>query len=382
MVAHRSDKATENMQRGEVIIADEPTPPDDNRRTCDAIIRSIRPIAKEIQPAAQRKIDEKTKPLGALGQLEDLALQMSLIQKRLDPVINRKALFVFASDHGIAAEGVSAYPAKVTGEMVKNIIAGGAAINVLCRHYGIDIRLVDMGVNADFEDNPLLLKEKIRRGTRNFAVEEAMTPAECTAAAAAGMNAFLREHTLNSIDIVGLGEMGIANTTSASAIISVVTGISARQATGRGTGVDDKGLARKTTVIEKAIQFHHPDPRDGFDVLRKIGGYEIAGIVGAVLAAASVGCAVVLDGLISTAAGLIAFVINPEIEGYLMSGHRSVEAGQQAALTHMGLEPIVDHRMRLGEGTGAAMAISAVEAACRIMCEMASFDDAGVSKNE
>lgn len=370
------------LRREEPVSCDNSNPKNPDEKIHEAVIRGIRPLARNLQPAARKKIDEKTKPLGALGQLEDLALQMSLIQKSLDPTINRKALFVFAGDHGIASEGVSAYPAKVTGEMVKNILAGGAAINVLCRHYGIDIRVVDMGVNADFEDHPLLLDRKVRKGTRNFAVEEAMTLEETLQAVESGMNVFLAEHARNTIDIAALGEMGIANTTSASAIISVVTGISATQATGRGTGVDDEGLAHKAGIIAKVIGLHKPDPRDGLDILRKIGGYEIAGITGAALAAASVGAAVVLDGLISTAAGLVAYIINPLIGDYLISGHRSVEAAQRAALEHMGLEPVIDHRMRLGEGTGAAMAIDAVAAACRIMREMASFAEAGVSNKD
>ena len=344
------------------------------------MMTSITPPAEDLRPLAQTKIDNKTKPLGALGKLEELAVQMSLIQNSLDPAVNAKALFVFAGDHGIAAEGVSAFPAEVTGQMVQNFLAGGAAINVICRHQGIDINVVDMGVNADFEAHPILLQKKVRKGTRNFAVENAMSRGEALQALENGAAVFLDSHKRRPIDIVGLGEMGIANTSSATAIICAVTGVSPFKATGRGTGVDDKGLEHKAKVIQKALDFHNPDPADGFDILQRVGGFEVAGIAGAALAAASQGVAVVLDGVISTAAGLIAYLINPDIRGYLIAGHRSVEVSQKAALEHMRLEPVIDFGMRLGEGTGAAMTIDVVDAACRIMREMASFDEAEVSQ--
>ena len=297
-----------------------------------SLIGAITPPQEDLRPGAQRKIDNKTKPLGALGKLEDLAVQLSLIQNSLNPAITTKALFVFAGDHGIAAEGVSAFPAEVTGQMVQNFLAGGAAINVICRHHDIAINVVDMGVNADFEDHPILLQKKVRKGTRNFAVENAMSPEEAAQALENGAAVFHAAHNRRPIDIVGLGEMGIANTTSATAIICAVTGVSPFEATGRGTGVDDKGLEHKTKVIQKALDLHKPDPADGFDILQRLGGFEVAGIAGAALAAASQGTAVVLDGVISTAAGLIAYLINPDIRGYLIAGHRSVEVSQRAEI--------------------------------------------------
>ena len=344
-----------------------------------AVTERIQPVVQRLRPSIQQKIDNKTKPLGALGKLEALALQLGLIQNRLNPRIDRKFLFVFAADHGIAEEGVSAYPTEVTGQMVTNFLQGGAAINVICRQYQIDIRVVDMGVRAHFGDHPGLRKKKIRPGTRNFAVEAAMTTAEARRAVESGMDVFLTEYAIRSIDIVGLGEMGIGNTTCASAIISAVTGITPAEATGRGTGIDDKGIEHKAEIIEKALRFHDPDPRNGFDILQKIGGYEIAGIVGAILAAASKKAAIVLDGVISTAAGLIAYLINPDIQGYLISGHKSTELAQTAALAYLKLEPVIDFQMRLGEGSGAALTISVAETAARIMREMASFEEAGVS---
>ena len=346
------------------------------------IIQTIEPVNTELLPTARHKIDNKTKPIGSLGRLEELALQAALIQGDLNPRLDRKAMFVFAGDHGVAAEGVSAFPAEVTGQMVANFLSGGAAINVLCRHNDIDIRIVDMGVKVDFDDHPDLLQKKVGKGTRNFAVQEAMTAAEMDMALANGMDVFLTENRKQKIDIVGLGEMGIANTTCASAIISAVTNLPPEEAAGRGTGIDDAGLEHKAQVIRKALDFHRPDPADGFDILRKIGGYEVAGIAGAVLAAASCRTMVVLDGVISTAAGMIAYLINPAIKDCLVSGHRSVESAQGAALAHMGLDPLIDFQMRLGEGTGAALTIDIVDAACRIMREMASFEDAGVSNKE
>jgi len=343
-------------------------------------LKSIEPIGKDLLSAAQAKIDNKTKPLGSLGKLEDLAVQLCLIQKKLNPRLYRKSMFVFAADHGIVEEGVSAYPSEVTGQMVKNFLEGGAAINVLCRQCGIDIRVVDMGVAGDIENHPLLLNKKVRKGTRNFALAPAMTPEETVSAVQNGAEVFLNEYESNPIDIVGLGDMGIGNTSSATAIICAICDISPAEATGRGTGIDYKALKHKAEVIERALRFHRPNPKDALDVLQKVGGFEIAGIAGAALAAASKRTAVVLDGVISTAGGLIAYLINPNIQGFLISGHRSVEPAQETALAFMELEPLVDLNMRLGEGTGAALAIHFAEAAARIMREMASFEEAGVTK--
>lgn len=348
---------------------------------CRTIIEAVTPLPDKLFAAATAKIDDKTKPLGALGRLEDLAVRMSLIQNDLNPTIRQKNLFVFAGDHGITEEGVSAYPSEVTAQMVDNFLNGGAAINVLCRHHHIDMKVVDMGVKNEFNPHPDLVMKKVAKGTKNFAIEDAMTRQQMITALENGMTAFLDAFDQKPIDIVGLGEMGIGNTTSAAAIISVITGITPARATGRGTGIDDKGLARKTEVIERVLAFHTIDPSNGFEILRKIGGFEIAGIAGAVLAAASKKTAIVLDGVISTAAGLLAYIINPAIRGYLISGHKSVEQAQEAALTHMNLVPLIDFDMRLGEGTGAALAIDMADAACKIMCQMASFDDAKVARS-
>ncbi|CCK78704.1 nicotinate-nucleotide--dimethylbenzimidazole phosphoribosyltransferase [Desulfobacula toluolica] len=348
---------------------------------CKKVIEQITPLPNHLLAAATAKIDEKTKPLGALGRIEDLAIQMSLIQDSLNPEIRRKNLFVFAGDHGICEEGVSAYPSEVTAQMVDNFLNGGAAINVLCRHHSIEMKVVDMGVIREFTPHPGLIIKKVANGTKNFAIENAMTRQQVIHALENGMTTFLDAYEQNPIDIVGVGEMGIGNTTPASAIICVITGLSPAQATGRGTGIDDKGLAHKTEVIERVLAFHTIDPSNGFEILQKIGGFEIAGIAGAILAAASKKTAVVLDGVISTAAGLVAYAINPSIRGYLISGHKSAEQSQKAALSHMDLVPLIDFNMRLGEGTGAAIAIDMAETACKIMTQMASFDEAQIARS-
>jgi len=347
---------------------------------CKKTIEDIKPLSKEFYVKAVAKIDNKTKPVGALGRIEELAVRMSMIQGTLSPEIRQKSMFVFAGDHGITEEGVSAYPSEVTHQMVDNFLKGGAAINVLCRHNKIDMKVVDMGVNADFSEHPDLIIKKVAKGTRNFAMENAMDSDQVISAIKNGMSTFLSAYEEHPIDIVGLGEMGIGNTTSASAIICTLTGITPAQAAGRGTGVDDKGLEHKIKVIERVLAFHTINKQNGFDVLEKIGGFEIAGIAGAALAAASKNCAVVLDGVISTAAGLVAYIINPDIQEYLISGHKSVETAQKAALEHMGIKPLIDFNMRLGEGTGAALAIDVTDAACKIMTEMASFDEAKVAR--
>jgi len=336
-------------------------------------------IDRALEALAQEKMDDKAKPLGALGTMEKLALRMSLVQNSLNPVVKRKVLFVFAADHGIAEEGVSAYPQEVTGQMVMNFLHQGAAINVLCAHHHIDLSIVDAGVNSSLPKHPHLISKPVARGTRNFALQPAMTKAEAIAALQVGREVFNQSYQKEKVDVVGLGEMGIANTSSATALISVLTGQSVAACTGRGTGVDDQALDHKIEVLEKALAFHQPDAADALEVLMKVGGFEIAAMAGAALEAASKRCVVVLDGLISTAAGLVAYTFNPDIKEFLVAGHKSVEQGHLFALNKMGLEPVLDLQMRLGEGTGAALTINLLEASCKIMCDMASFDEAGIS---
>jgi nicotinate-nucleotide--dimethylbenzimidazole phosphoribosyltransferase len=335
-----------------------------------------------IRAQACRKIDSKTKPLGSLGKLEELAVKLCTIQNTLSPVVKNREMLIFAADHGIAEEGVSAFPQEVTRQMVRNFLNGGAAINALSNVYGLDLSIIDIGIKGSIDPHPCLIHRKIAEGTKNFAVQPAMTPDEAYRALSGGADTFNAHNANKKIDIIGLGEMGIANSSSAAAVISAITKNPISHCCGRGTGVDDQGMEHKLKTLEKALQFHTPDPEDAIDVLCKVGGFEIAGMAGAALAAASHGCVVILDGLISTAAGLIAYTINPSIVHYLIAGHKSVEIGQNAALKHMNLEPILDLHMRLGEGTGAALTINLVVAACALVNEMASFDDAGISVGE
>ena len=344
----------------------------------DTLINRIELPPDDIKNMAQKKVDLKTKPLGALGRIEELAVQLSAIQRSLSPTIDCKRMFVFAGDHGVVEEGVSAFPAKVTVQMVKNFLDGGAAINTFCHQFGIELAVVDMGVNSEFKEHPLLMQHKVAKGTENFAIREAMSLEQALCSLDNGAKAFLEKNTIKRCDLVGMGEMGIGNTSSASAIICAVTGLTPEQVVGRGTGVDDRGLERKREVIEKALTLHNLSGTDGIALLRTIGGYELGGICGAVIAAASEGCCVVLDGLISTAAGLLAYLICPDVKEYLIAGHKSVEIGQQAALHKMGLEPVIDLGLRLGEGTGAAITMNLVELSCKMMRDMASFEEAGV----
>ncbi len=342
------------------------------------LIAQIQPVAESFKSQAQKKVDLKTKPLGALGRIEQLAVQLSAVRQSLNPTIECKRMFVFAGDHGVVEEGISAFPAKVTIQMVENFLAGGAAINAFCHHYGIELAVVDMGVNGELDDHPMLIKQKIAPGTGNFSVRRAMSLAEAIRAIENGARAFLEKDERQRCDLVGMGEMGIGNSSSATAIICGASGLCAAKVVGRGTGVDDRGLARKREVIEKALALHQPLKNDALELLSMLGGFELGGICGAILAAASKGCVVVLDGLISTAAGLLAYLLCPEVKDYLIAGHKSVEVGQQAALDLIGLEPVVDLDMRLGEGTGAAITMNLVELSCCMMREMASFAEAGV----
>lgn len=328
---------------------------------------------------AQQKIDNKTKPLGALGKLEDIAVRIALVQNSLSPKLTHKTMFVFAADHGIAEEGVSAFPQDVTRQMVANFLNGGAAINVLCNFHKIDLSITDVGVKGAPIIHDKLINKQIAQGTSNFALQNAMSTNQAIESLKVGIEVFESKYSDKAIDIVGLGEMGIANTSSATAIISTITGNPVKACTWRGTGIDDQGLKHKIEVIEKALSYHLPDKNNGIEILTKIGGFEIGAMAGVALAAAARNCVVVLDGLISTAAGLLAYTINPHVAGYFIAGHKSAEKGHHFALEYMGLSPVLDLNMRLGEGTGAALTINLSDAACHIMSDMASFDEAGVS---
>lgn len=347
-----------------------------------SLIKKIEKNNKKLEKDAQNKIDLKTKPIGSLGVLESIAVKITMIQNSLNPVIKNKSLFVFAGDHGVAEDGISAFPPEVTPQMVLNFLNDGAAINVLCKHNNIDLKVIDMGVNFDFEKNENLINKKVKKGTKNFTKFQAMTEEEAIQALQNGIDVFDKINKKKKIDIIGLGDMGIGNTTSSSAIISCITDIDPEKCTGRGTGIGDVKFQNKVNIIKKAILFHKPKKDDAIDILQKIGGFEIGGIAGAILAASYYKIPVVIDGIISTAGALLAFLLNPNVSDYIFAGHKSIEIGQKAALNFMNLEPILDLKMRLGEGTGASLAINIIDAACKIMIEMASFEEAGVSNKE
>ena len=339
---------------------------------------TIPPLDSAAQAAARARQARLTKPAGALGRLETLSIQLAGMTGRLDWLPRRRAVLICAGDHGIAAQGVSAYPQAVTQQMVLNFLAGGAAVNVLARQMGARVTVVDAGVIGDFADHPDLIRGKIAPGTADFSAGPAMTAAQADAALALGKAAVARE-LAHGLDLLAVGEMGIGNTTSASAIIAAVTGRPVAEVTGRGTGVDDAALRHKVALIEAALARHAPAT---VDTLAKIGGFEIGAMAGAMLAAAAQRVPVVLDGLISTAAALVAAQIAPDVRHYLIAGHRSVEPGHRAALAWLGLEPLLDLDLRLGEGTGALLAIPLIEAAMRTLQEMATFEAAGVSGRE
>jgi nicotinate-nucleotide--dimethylbenzimidazole phosphoribosyltransferase len=336
-------------------------------------IELIAPLDDAAMKEAARRQDSLTKPPGSLGRLEEIAIRIAGITANARPKLLRKTLFTLAADHGIAAEGVSAYPQAVTREMVRNFLRKGAAINVLARHASIELVVADFGVASDLPPDPGLLSLKVSSGTKNFLREPAMSRDEALRAVEQGIE-LVRE-----ADLVGTGEMGIGNTTSASAITSVITGKASAEVTGRGTGIDEIALHKKVRVIEESIARHRPQASDGLDVLSKIGGFEICGMAGIMLGAAARRIPVVLDGFISGAAALIAATLAPRVKDYLFAAHRSLEKGHAASLSWLGLKPILDLDLRLGEGTGAALAMPIIEAACKILCEMATFEEAGVS---
>ncbi len=346
-------------------------------------ILSIRAGNDEYYAQAKRHLDSLTKPIGSLGILEEVAAQYVAWQEEKTPVISRKAVYVFAADHGITDEGISAYPRDVTPQMVYNFLNGGAAINVLARQAHSEVVIVDVGVDADFQDAEGLVKRKIRRGTRNFAREAAMTAEELQAALTVGIE-LAEEAKQRGRTLIALGEMGIGNTTSASAIAAALTGLPAAQVTGRGTGLDAERCTRKAQVIDQALAMHFPErftvAPDALEVLRRVGGLEIAAIAGMVLGAAAQRIAVVIDGFICTAGAAVACALAPNARAAIFAGHLSEEPGHQVLLDRMKLTPLLQLGMRLGEGSGAALAFHVIEASVLIYNEMATFESAGISK--
>jgi nicotinate-nucleotide--dimethylbenzimidazole phosphoribosyltransferase len=342
-------------------------------------LKSIEPVDTALVEEAKKRLDSLTKPPGSLGRLEEFAERMVAITGTTEPQIKFKKIFTFAGDHGVADEGVSAFPKEVTPQMVFNFLNGGAGINVLARHAGADVVVVDIGVDYDFGETLTgLVRKKVMRGTRNMRVGQAMSRQEAIACMEVGMG-LAREHAKPG-SIFGTGDMGIANTTPSSAIIVAFTGLPAEEVTGRGTGVDDNIFGHKVEVIQDALRINALDPSDPIDVLSKVGGTEIAGIAGLVIGSAARRIPVVIDGFISTAGALVACELEPMVKEYLFASHNSVERGHMVMLERMALKPLLDLGLRLGEGTGAALGISLVEAGVKIYSEMATFKDAGVSE--
>jgi nicotinate-nucleotide--dimethylbenzimidazole phosphoribosyltransferase len=341
-------------------------------------LQSIEQIDNSLAQKTQKRLDNLTKPRGSLGRLEELAKQVVQITKKENPPVKNKVIFTLAADHGVVKEGVSAFPQKVTAQMVYNFLARGAGINVLAEHVGARVVVVDMGVAQELKDENRQLKvKKINFGTKNMAEGPAMTKKEAIRSVEAGMEVF-EEELASGIDLIGTGEMGIANTTASSAIASVITGRSVEDVTGRGTGINDNTMAHKIQVIKKSIEVNKPDAKDTIDVLQKVGGFEIGGLAGVILAAASKRIPVIIDGFISTAAALMAYQLEPKVKDYMIAAHCSVEQGHKIILDYIGLKPLLDLDLRLGEGTGAALAMNLVEAGVKVLTQMATFESASV----
>ncbi|HAY21409.1 MAG TPA: nicotinate-nucleotide--dimethylbenzimidazole phosphoribosyltransferase [Desulfobacterales bacterium] len=338
----------------------------------------IQPLDPAWRARAQARLDRLTKPQGSLGRLEELAAWYVAVREDLQPSLKKKVVVIFAADHGVVAEGVSAYPQDVTFQMVANFLQGGAGINVLARHVGAEVQVVDIGVKYDFSGFSGLISRKVAFGSRNLAQEAALSRAEAEAAINVGIE-LAQENIAAGADVLATGEMGIGNTTPAAALAAVFTGEPAAAVTGRGTGVDNAGYRRKVEVIERALALHQPDPRDPVEVLAKLGGLEIGGLTGLILGAAAARRPVLLDGFIATAAALVAARLCPAVSDYLKAAHRSAEFGHQVMLASLGLRPLLDLDLRLGEGTGAALGINLLEVGLKIYHEMATFAEAGVS---
>jgi nicotinate-nucleotide--dimethylbenzimidazole phosphoribosyltransferase len=327
---------------------------------------------------AIQRLNSLTKPLGSLGRLEETAAKLVAIREQEFPQCSNKVIFTLAADHGVTDESVSAYPREVTRQMLLNFLSGGAGINVLCRHFGIRVVVVDIGVDADTSGLDGLVEMRVARGTKNMAHGPAMTGDEAYIALHNGMVLAARAEQ-DGADIIGIGEMGIGNTTAASAIAAVLCGRPVAEVTGKGAGLDDVGMLHKIRVIEQSLRVNHPDRCSALDVLSKVGGFEIAGLAGLTLGAAARRMPVVVDGFIATAAAAIAVALQPRTRDFLFAAHRSSEPGHDVLLKFVGLEPLLDLRMRLGEGTGAALAMPLIEASARLMKEMATFSSAGIS---
>ena len=347
------------------------------------IVKGIDPLDQEWIAKAEERTAQLVMPTRALGRLHEISERLCGIQKTLQPSINRKAILIMAGDHGVVAEGVSAYPQEVTGAMVQTFLGGGAGINAIARHVSADVYVVDMGIIAELEgvDSDRLIIHKIAPGTANFARGPAMSRKDAEQSILFGFQEASRLYQ-NGVEILGTGDMGIGNTTPSAAIGAVICGADPAEMVGRGTGVDIEGLARKRDAVARGIAVNSPDPTDGLDVLAKVGGFEIGAIAGCVLAGGFHRRPVVIDGFISTAGALVAQTLCPLVKNYLFAGHCSEESGHRAMLEYLKLNPILDLGMRLGEGTGGALAMSIMQGAVCVFKEVMTFEEAGVADKE
>ncbi|MDX2302781.1 MAG: nicotinate-nucleotide--dimethylbenzimidazole phosphoribosyltransferase [Microscillaceae bacterium] len=341
-------------------------------------IPEIPSLDKSLKPTLQEKIDRKTKPTGALGRLEEIALQVGLIQQSLEPTLKNPQIVVFAADHGITQEGVSAYPAEVTRQMVLNFIQGGAAINVFCRQHRLGLQIVDAGVQADFDESLPILRKKVNYGTRNFLHQKAMNHSELVQCLHSGAD-IVGDLYQKGTQIIGFGEMGIGNTSSAALLMHKLSSIPLEYCVGRGTGLNEAQFQQKLVVLQKAAAFHQYISQDTEEVLQTFGGFEIAMICGAMLKAASLNMIILVDGFIASAAFLAAFSLQKNIREYALACHLSNEQGHQRLLDFLEMKPLLSLGMHLGEGTGCALAFPILQSAVSFLQEMASFESAGVS---
>ncbi|HIC89542.1 MAG TPA: nicotinate-nucleotide--dimethylbenzimidazole phosphoribosyltransferase [Anaerolineae bacterium] len=344
----------------------------------EGILQRVGPLDEIAMAAARSRQAQLTKPQGSLGRLEMISIQVAGITGQLNPPLEQRAIIIAAGDHGVAAQGVSAYPSEVTPQMVINFLSGGAGINVLARQAGARVLVLDAGVAAPLPDHPDLIKAKIAPGTGDISQGPAMTWDQAVQSIKIGFAAVEAE-IARGLDMVGTGDMGIGNTTPSSAICSAITGAEPVRVTGRGTGIGDATWEHKVAVVEQALRVNCPDPTDPLDVLTKVGGFEIGAIAGIILGAAAHRIPVLMDGFISTAGALIAAGLSPQSRAYMIAAHRSVEPGHRITLDHLGLQPIFDLDLRLGEGTGAALAMPVVAAAVALLNQMATFEEAGVA---
>jgi nicotinate-nucleotide--dimethylbenzimidazole phosphoribosyltransferase len=343
-------------------------------------LESIKPLSMEYISHASQRLDSLTKPKGSLGKLEEFARRVVAITQNTKPRLDKKAVFVLVSDHGVTDEGISAYPREVTRQMVYNFLRGDAGINAMARHAGADVFVVDIGVDWYFEKTDGLIIRKINRGTKNLAKEAAMTSGDAIRSIEVGIG-LAREAVEKGYNFIAVGDMGIGNTTPSSAVICAVTGLDPLEIVGYGTGISDEMWKHKVEVVRKALALHNYDPDFPVDIVAKVGGCEIGGIAGVILGAASSRIPVVIDGFVSTAGAVISLVLCPQVKDYIFFSHKSAEGGHGLVLQKLGVQPILDLDMRLGEGTGAVLGMFIIEAGVKAYNEMATFEEAGVSRN-